>query len=300
MPFDLDCDQKYQRWKQAKLANYPTSPADLLVEIADPFAMTSLEIKAILRRCAQANMALYRIKAPPHPRTMPGNVLLAITAQLGVKNLDHNLGAGTGGVSDLTAGGSAYEPFKAYIPYQKGAAIGWHTDGYYNPIDQSVQTLCLHCEQPAHSGGESMLLDHEMVYIQLRDQNPDHIRALMAADVLTIPARLENGAVARPDRCGPVFSVTADGYLHMRFTNRTKSIRWQADAATQQAVTALRQLLDSPSPYQFKGRLEAGWGLISHNVLHTRSAFQDPPLAPPRSLYRARFYDRLPHKETFL
>jgi hypothetical protein len=38
-------------------------------------------------------------------------------------------------------------------------------------------------------------------------------------------------------------------------------------------------------------RLEAGMGIVGHNVLHERSAFVDDPVAP-RLLYRARFLDR--------
>ena len=39
-------------------------------------------------------------------------------------------------------------------------------------------------------------------------------------------------------------------------------------------------------------RLQAGMGLVGHNVLHDRSAFVDDP-ASPRLLYRARFLDRV-------
>jgi hypothetical protein len=37
--------------------------------------------------------------------------------------------------------------------------------------------------------------------------------------------------------------------------------------------------------------MKPGMGLVSHNVLHDRSAFVDDP-ASPRLLYRARFLDR--------
>ncbi|MCP5430235.1 MAG: taurine catabolism dioxygenase TauD, partial [Chromatiaceae bacterium] len=37
-----------------------------------------------------------------------------------------------------------------------------------------------------------------------------------------------------------------------------------------------------------------GWGLISNNVLHDRSGFEDDPdPARKRLLYRARYYDRI-------
>ncbi|MEO5350865.1 MAG: TauD/TfdA family dioxygenase [Magnetococcus sp. YQC-3] len=289
MPFNLQDDATYRSWKEKKLAHYPTSLGDLLVEIGDPFAMTAEEKNAILARCDKANMALFRLTKPDVGGINP---LPAITSQLGVQDLDRNLGAGEDGLSALTAGGSAYSPFAAYIPYRP-VAIGWHTDGYYNPADRPVQTLCLYCEQPAHEGGENELLDHELLYIHLRDNQPEVLPTLMAMDVMTIPARLHaDGTIARPDRPGPVFSVTASGHLHMRFTNRSKSIRWRDDAATRQAVAALRQAITRSSI--FRGRLEKGWGLISNNVLHTRNAYRDPPSAPARTLYRARLFDHLP------
>ncbi len=288
--FDLNNDEAFKRWRDAKLTDYPKTLGDLVVEIKDPFQLTDAEKTALLSRCAKANMALYTIA---NPQSLPKNPLPALMEQIGVKEMDLNLGAGPGGLSALSPGGSAHAPFAEYIPY-RAAAIGWHTDGYYNTNDRQVRTLSLYCKRPAQEGGENDLLDHEIAYLQLREKNPDIIRALMAPEVMTIPARLENGQVARPDRPGPVFSVDADGFLHMRYTARTISIRWQDDDATREAVKALVDLTATPSPYIFSGRLEAGWGLVSTNVLHTRRAFHDPDGAPKRILYRARLFDRVP------
>ncbi|MEO5339120.1 MAG: TauD/TfdA family dioxygenase [Magnetococcus sp. MYC-9] len=289
-PFDLENDAAYRSWRRDKLARYPIGVEALLVEIRDPWAMTSQEIAQLLHHCACHNMAFFRLA---NPDAGQGNPLPAITAQLGLRDLDHNLGADDEGLSALTPGGSAYSPFADYIPY-RAAAIGWHTDGYYNPLHRPVQSLCLYCEQPAPEGGENSLLDHEWLYIRLRDENPELIRTLME-EVMTIPARLDaEGNVARPERTGAVFSITPAGHLHMRFTNRTRSIHWREDAATRQAVAAIRQGLDTLSSAHLHGRLERGWGLISNNPLHCRSAFQEGSGAARRILYRARFFDRLP------
>ncbi len=51
-PFDLNNEAAYQAWKQNKLAGYPTTLGELLVEIKDPFALTAGEKEAILSRCA--------------------------------------------------------------------------------------------------------------------------------------------------------------------------------------------------------------------------------------------------------
>ncbi|MBF0271984.1 MAG: TauD/TfdA family dioxygenase [Magnetococcales bacterium] len=287
----LQHEADYLSWKSRKQTGYPATLADLVVEVRDPWAMTADEINGILSRCAQSNMALFRVTDPERIRDNP---LPAMTTTLGVGNLDKNLGADNEGVSALTPGGAAFAPFAHYIPYRE-AAIGWHTDGYYNPVDQPVQTLCLYCERPSHEGGENELLDPDLVYIQLRDHHPEALRALMHPEAMSIPPRMAtDGTIARPERTGPVFSVTPAGHLHMRFTNRTKSIRWRDDDATRQAVEILRQILFAAEPRRFRGRLEQGWGVICNNVLHTRAAFADPPGGPQRVLYRARFFDHLP------
>lgn len=286
--FDLQDEDGFKRWAEEKMRDYPSSLEGLLVEISDPNSLTAGEKEAIQQRCRKANMALYRLRSPSGVEENP---LPAILGQLGVKELDHNLGAQRNGISALTPGGSGHTAFANYIPY-RADAIGWHTDGYYNAPNRQVQTLALYCSRPAHQGGENELVDNELLYLWLRQENPDFIRALMREDAMTIPARMADGKVARPERPGPVFSIQSNGHLHMRFTSRTISIRWHSDLL--EAVAAIRRLLVTPSPYIFRGRLEAGWGLISNNVMHTREGFEDLPGEPPRELHRMRLFDRIP------
>jgi hypothetical protein len=96
--------------------------------------------------------------------------------------------------------------------------------------------------------------------------------------------------VARAEQSGPVFSVV-DGGLHMRYTARTRSIAWHTDADVAAARRALAALLDGEPEWALRVRLDAGCGLIGHNVLHDRSAFTDHA-GRPRLLYRARYLDR--------
>jgi hypothetical protein len=152
--------------------------------------------------------------------------------------------------------------------------------------------MVLHCVESAATGGENQLLDHEIAYILLRDENPDFIRALSRDDAMTIPPRLDDTGVARAAQPGPVFSVDAQGYLHMRYTARSISIEWRADAATQAAVAALAKLLATPTPWTLHGRLEPGMGLACNNVLHDRSGFTETP-QKRRLLYRARYHERI-------
>ncbi|MCP3850765.1 MAG: taurine catabolism dioxygenase TauD, partial [Gammaproteobacteria bacterium] len=50
--------------------------------------------------------------------------------------------------------------------------------------------------------------------------------------------------------------------------------------------------LECDSKYSYQGKLESGMGLVSNNVLHDRSAFEDID-TQKRLIYRARYYARL-------
>jgi hypothetical protein len=289
-PFDLGDEGSYAAWREQKLLSHPTRLDELVVEVTNPLALTAAECAALRQRCACANMAVYVTK-PREDDDIPDTSLVAsLGRQLGLHRLDQNLYAEDNGISALQV--SEQRRQHEYIPYSR-RAISWHTDGYYNPPERNVHGMVLHCARPAAQGGENALMDHEMLYLQIRDENPDYIAALMQDDVMTIPANVEEGIEIRPEQTGPVFSVSS-GHLHMRYTARTRSIVWKADPGTQAAVECLKRLLSEDSPYCFKKRFAAGEGIISNNVLHTRTAFEDDPAAQQgRLVYRARYYDRV-------
>jgi alpha-ketoglutarate-dependent taurine dioxygenase len=285
-PFALDNRDAYLRWRDVKLREHPTHADELLVEVSDPRNLTPSERQAIAARLQRANMAIYVSPLRDADKELPRS----IARQFGLRNLDGNWLADEDGISSLTVseGGDRVD----FIPYTN-KAIRWHTDGYYNPPQRRIHAMVLHCVQDAASGGDNALLDHEIAYILLRDQDPAHIAALMAPDAMTIPARSDAEGVSRPAETGPVFHVDPhSGRLHMRYTARTRSIEWRQDAATLAAVAALERILASPSPFIFRTRLTPGAGLICSNVLHDRSAFVDAP-GRPRLLYRARYHDAL-------
>jgi len=286
-PFDLDNTADYLRWRDHKLANAITDTNELVVEINDPRLVTAAEHAALLGRCHRSNMAIYLSRT--------GNVDEAVVrrlgAQFGLNSLDANWLADEDGITRVTVSAEDGQR-QAYIPYTD-RAIKWHTDGYYNPSDKQIRAFVLHCVQSASQGGENRLMDHEIVYLMLRDIDTDFIRALSAPDAMTIPERTDEQGVARTAQAGPVFSVDpASGNLHMRYTARTRSIVWKQDATTLAAVSALENLLASDLPHIHRARLEPGMGLLCNNVLHDRTAFNDDP-AQPRLLYRARYYERI-------
>ena len=286
-PFVLESHQVFDRWKENKLAGYPAAAASLMVEVADPKALTSVERDKLLSVCRKTNMAIY-ISRTCHDTDK--EIPRELARQFGLQHVDSNLLADEDAITSITV--QPEKSGRGYIPYSNRRLL-WHTDGYYNPPERRVRAFVLHCARPAAEGGENALLDPEMVYLLLRQQNPDHVRALMAPDAMTIPANEESGI--RAAQSGPEFSIdSVNGCLHMRYTARTRSIVWKDDAATRAAVQALEQLLASDSPYLFRHRLSTGQGLIANNVLHNRTAFTDAvDHGATRLIYRARYYDRI-------
>jgi alpha-ketoglutarate-dependent taurine dioxygenase len=285
-PFDLGNVADYMTWREQKLDDYPTRIEQLIVKIKDPQQLTSAEFEAIHERCRKTNMAIY---AGPVSSDPDKAIPKLLGGQFGLTDLDYNMGADDDGVTSLKVVEGKWR--SGYIPYTN-RPIHWHTDGYYNMAGRQIHGLLLHCVSAAANGGENALLDHEIAYIHLRDSNPEYIRALMVENVMTIPPNNENGEQLRPARSGPVFSVLADGSLHMRYTARTRSIEWLQDPMTQAAVEALNEFMDSSSPYIYRATLQPGQGLISNNVLHDRSGFDDDD-AHTRQLYRLRYYQRM-------
>jgi len=293
-PFDLSNDRAYAAWREQKITDFPARLEELSVDIQDPQLLTDEETSAVRQACSRANMAIYTFKTmhlPGSGKEMDKSVLAEFGSQFGLVRLDNNLYADDEGISSIRV--SREKRQGEYIPYSN-KGISWHTDGYYNPLSQKIRAMVLHCVRPAERGGENTLMDFEMLYLLMRDENPLYIEALMQADVMTIPANIENGVEIRPEQTGPVFSVDdATGQLHMRYTARTRSIEWKQDEMTQSAVKCLEDILAGESPYIFRHRLTAGQGIICNNVLHTRSAFEDEENSPGRLVYRARYYDRI-------
>ena len=286
-PFHPDNAAGYQSWRASKLADYPTRGEDLIVPVRDPKQLSDAEYSALWGRIAKTNMAIYA-SSMGESEDKDGPRLLS--AQFGLTHLDANWLADEDGISSLTPQDEGAAKRGEFIPYTHHR-IRWHTDGYYNPPQRRIFAMTLHCVRAADDGGENDLLDHELAYIALRDANPEHIRALMAVDAMTIPARADETGTARADETGPALCV-ADGRLHLRYTARTRSIAWKQDAATQAALKALEELLESRPAGVFTLKLQPGMGLICNNVLHTRSGFSDRP-EHRRLLYRARYHDHL-------
>ncbi len=288
-PFDLANVAGYQQWRAAKLANYNAVATDQVVPVKDAAVLTAVEYAAIMECCCRANLAIYEVVGD---REMDKQTIRAFGRQFGLETLDMNLRADEDSITSLRVIEASAGTH--YIPYTS-RPLNWHTDGYYNRLDEQVRGIVMHCVSASASGGDNLFLDPEIAYLLLRDENPGYIEALMEPDAMTIPPNIEAGVELRPAQSGPVFSVAADtGALHMRYTARTRSIEWKDDRNTRLAVGFLSELLASDSHYIMRHRLRAGQGIICNNVLHKREAFaNDAAAGQERLLYRARYHERI-------
>jgi alpha-ketoglutarate-dependent taurine dioxygenase len=290
-PFELSDETPYRCWREWKLAGYPRSVEELLVRVRDPENLDADETAGILARCRKANAAVYECEAAVAGAGSK-RLLRMLGRRFGLERLDRNLRADEDSITALRVVDGAGKT--QYIPYTN-RPINWHTDGYYNTPDEQVRGFILYCASAPATGGDNLFLDHEIAYLLMRDENPDYIAALMQPDVMTIPANIEDGTEIRAAQSGPVFSVDPlTGALHMRYTARTRSVAWKDDRITREATAFLADLLQGPSPYIIRHRLDAGQGIICNNILHKREAFtDDAKTGRRRLLYRARYHDRI-------
>ena len=276
----------YRQWRDLKRSYYPIAKEEVFVDIADLTHPTERERAKAMAIVQRTNFFLYRT----HESSLSGReAARALARAFGFRRLDANPMADEDGLTQVAAHDAGAKT--RYIPYTD-RPIQWHTDGYYNAPERQIRGFLLHCERSAAEGGESLLMDHELAYILLREHDPALAAALFHPEAMTVPANEEDG---RAQRTGPVFSVDpASGALHMRYTARTRSISWRDDARVAAAAQALARILDDPaSPYVVRHRLGAGEGVVCNNVLHGRTGFRDDLVLGRRLVWRARSYDRI-------
>ena len=286
-PFDLENDDAYRAWRAGKLAAIPGGIDELRVRVRDLTNPSGEEVRALREGCRRSSWVIFRAETPGD--IQPAHIK-AFAAKLGLHHVDRNPCAEDSGVTALT---TREQAGRRYIPYTN-RPLSWHTDGYYNDSSRQIRSWVLFCVQDAAEGGGNSILDHEWVYLQLRDRDPELVAALMADDAMTIPANEVEGDPVRPDQTGPVFSVDVAGNLHMRYTARKRSIHWKDHPVTRAAAAAIEALLSDTTAPICHYRLQPGEGIVSNNALHRREGFSDDPgEARKRLLYRARYYDRV-------
>jgi len=291
-PFDLANEQAYRFWRESKLTASAFDSAGLMVEVQDLAKPSLAERRAIIERCRRANMAIYNCPSCGSDEGPLRSNLLSFAGSLGLVRLEAHRSAGEDGVVALEVTDEASR--QGYIPYTN-KPLSWHTDGYYNGAGDRIGAFILHCVRAAKRGGGNRLLNPEIAYIRLRDENPDFIAALMRPDAMTIPPNTEQDGEVRPASIGPVFFVDPKTrQLQMRYTARKRNVIWRDDNDTRAARRFLADILAGGEPLIFKIALGPGQGLICNNVLHSRSAFENGAAEPAgRLIYRLRFLDRV-------
>lgn len=291
-PFDLDDNLAYAAWRAKKLECYPRTIDALRVPVADLAQPTDEEKSALIVRCMRANMVIYAT-APESAATdrdaMRAN-LRHFASTFGLGHLEAHRSAEDDGIVAIEVTNSQSK--RGFIPYTN-KPLSWHSDGYYNPPETPIRAMLLHCVRPAQDGGINALLDPDIAYIRLRDKGRALVAAMMHPEAMTIPESVEEDGSVRPVSTGPVFLIDALGRLTMRYTARTRNIIWRDDDDTRTAVALLNRLLThEEEELIIKYKMAAGEGLLSNNVLHTRSAFENCDSAT-RLLYRVRYRERI-------
>ncbi len=289
--FTLDDAEAYRLWRREKLARLECARKAMPTPIANPLALTKVERQALSAQIADANMALYSWSVTPPSDSERDEWLLAFTSSFGLRAVEDHRSANRNGVVriEIAQGGGR----RGYIPYTD-KAISWHTDGYYNYHGPSrcVRAMILHCARAAGDGGENRLLDHELAYLRLRDEDREATRLLLHPRAMTIPEATDDSGRFRAENVGPVFFVDDAGALAMRYTARKKFVEWR-DSATRAAAEKLFGLIES-DPMIRRIKLAAGQGVLCNNVLHDRTGFVDDQLSA-RLLCRIRFHNTIDH-----
>ena len=271
----------WQKWRDSRL--YQQSQPDPGYYTIEPgnAGLAETDICGLGADLRQRGYALFKID----DRIDQRQSLSGLLAQLGLRANDEGVIRADDGLSLLRDHGDG--PRARFVPYSN-RLLNWHTDGYYNAADQTLRCFVLHCLQPAASGGELMLLDPELLLIELYREAAESVSLLSHPECICLPANTDQHGHSRPDRYAAVFSAHADGTLAMRYTTRSRNIRFR-NRETEQAMQQLRDIIDRCEKWHVKLRLEAGQGILCRNLLHCRSSFTDPPDQPGRQILRGRF-----------
>jgi len=285
-PFLLDNEGAYQAWRGRKLDLLRRLSADRVFELDESGCLPAALRPELREQIGAYNFVIFETRGE-----FDKDAFLALNREFGLLRADGGEGESDRGVTALRAVDEA-DALARYIPYTR-RALNWHTDGYYNPPERRISAFALYCVSQARRGGGNFLFDHELMYLMIRDREPGLLAALMADDMMLIPANVQGGQVLRAEESGPVFSLQPGGRgLNMRYTSRPRNIQWKSDRQSRHALDLVREILvDGGAAIEV--RLQAGQGIVCNNILHGREAFRDMTDEPARLVYRARYLDAI-------
>jgi len=285
-PFLLENEGAYQAWRARKLGLRERLAADR-VFVLDAAGRLPAALRSEVRLQVSAHgFAIFETRG-----SFDQQAFLALNRDFGLLHPDSSPGDADGAVTALRVVDES-DLRSRYIPFTS-RALNWHTDGYYNPPPRRINAFALYCVSQARRGGGNFLFDHELMYLMIRDREPGLLAALMADDMMRIPANLQDDHLLRAEETGPVFSLQADGRgINMRYTSRPRNILWKSDRRSRRALDLVREILvDGGAAVEL--RLKDGQGMVCNNILHGREAFRDLAEQPARLVYRARYLDAI-------
>lgn len=282
-PFILENETEYKNWRQTKLELYPLNINKFSIPL-DINNFQKKDLDLIKFNMNKYNFALYNFKSE-----LKNNELENFCTMLNLNNSISNLFSDSKNISDIKDHKDTNNnQIGEYIPYTN-KPLNWHTDGYYYPLNNSVKSFLLHCVNPAHRGGENLLLDHEILYILIRDHNPSYIKILMENNIMGIPRNKNNTESTNIN--GPVFFIDDEYSLNMRFTSRQQNIVWKKSDIIDKIKKFIFNFVESDTKYITKILLKKNQGYIANNILHKREKFFDNK--NKRLLKRIRFSKKL-------
>ena len=268
---------EFRQWASEKEDNIPLNISDLKTEIQDINHISSEEISDIKDKIKKFNFCIYKSSVGLHNQAD----LVNFARSIGMKTYDTN-NIHNSPVSLIMSLDS--ENTVNYIPYTN-KELNWHTDGYYD--EKPIFSWLLHCEEPAHSGGENYLLDHELA-IREYIFKYDNLGSLSRPDALVIPGNVE----ANRDETKGYICDSDNVYkrFHMKFSMREKNIKLNEQSKT--AFMRMKKIIkEDCKKYCLTYKLSKNEGIVSNNILHGRNSFEDGKVM--RKLYRIRSYERV-------
>ena len=270
----------YRRWRDRKLACFTSDMSKLMVEIKNPLKLTSSEIKLSAKIINQSNLLFFELG---HYKGDIRSSLVILAKQFGMGQFEILESSEKSGLTKIEVS-SLSKAKSEYIPYTN-KSLNWHTDGYYNEVNDPILSWLLFCKSNSSNGGDNKFMDHEIAYILFNDHSAD-IGDLMDSKAFTIPENTQNGRKAVSSY---VFRLL-DNKLHMKFSMREKNIIWRNKIKS--SVELLKTIIKENEYYQIKYKLKPNQGVISNNVIHMRSSFTNTS-NKNRLLYRLRSKRRI-------
>ena len=269
--------EDFIEWSAKKDLNIPSNINDLKVSISDINHVSKAEISQIKQKLTKFNCCIYASGTDLDDNSK----IMRFAQSLGMRTFDsHNIDDSA--ISTISA--NKDENNIRYIPYtNKG--LNWHTDGYYD--SKPIFSWLLHCIEPALSGGENFLLDHELA-IREYILKYDDIIYLTNNETFSIPT----DEVAKREITSNYVCDMNNEYkkLHMNFSMRKENII--VNKNSESAMSKLIKIIkEDCKKYHLTYKLSKSEGIVSNNILHGRNAFKDGRVM--RKILRIRSHERL-------